>query len=64
MGSGDGGSGGVSNGGGVSGTGGNSGAGGGTGCKRASRAGYRDARKCSAYAGKKTVAGTHTRAIK
>src|SRR5260370_40799620 len=65
MGSAEGGSGGASKGGGDSGTGGNSGAGGaGTGCSSASRFGYRAAKKYMAYAGKKTVAGTHTRAMR
>jgi len=64
MGSGDGGSGGASNGGGGSGTGGNSGNGGGAGFSSASSLGYREAKKCIAYAGKKTVPGTLTSEIR
>src|SRR5260370_42366380 len=63
MGSADGGSGGAWNGGGDCGTGGDSGAGGtGAGFSSAPRVGYRDAKKWIAYAGKKTMAGTLTRA--
>jgi ABC-type glycerol-3-phosphate transport system substrate-binding protein len=61
----EGGSGGASNGGGNCWAGGNSGTGGtGAGFSSASSNGYRAAKKYIEYAGKKTVAGTHTRAIK